>query len=315
MALKMKAHTSVARSSFMGTRSGEQFFQDEHGATRFLSDLTLHAIAVVVRPFARNNSRRAVLVEANLFSRAVRVIQSYANQLVSSAEDPEKLLDQVVNEMQEDLIKMRQASAQVMASQKQMEAKFKQAQATADDWLKRAELAVSKGEDELAREALKRRKAYQEQADSMRVQLEAQQKAVDQLIANTRVLEGKLAEARSKKDTLKARAASAKTSKQVQEMMGSLNTSNAVVAFDKMEEKVMAMEAESEAVGMLVAGDGLESKFAQLESGTVEDELAALKKGMLGPGKDKPVAALPEGRLVKDAIDMELEELRKKARE
>eukprot|EP00879_Flechtneria_rotunda_P000682 GHRR01000799.1.p1 GENE.GHRR01000799.1~~GHRR01000799.1.p1 ORF type:complete len:296 (+),score=125.22 GHRR01000799.1:142-1029(+) len=274
----------------------------------------LPARPVVVRVPARNGSRRAVVVEANLFARAVRVIKSYANQIVSAAEDPEKVLDQVVIEMQEDLIKMRQASAQVMASQKQMEAKFKQAQATADDWLKRAELAVSKGEDELAREALKRRKAYQEQADGMRVQLEAQQKAVDQLIANTRVLENKLAEARSKKDTLKARAASAKTSKQVQEMMGSLNTSNAVVAFDKMEEKVIAMEAESEAVGMLVAGDGLESKFAQLESGTVEDELAALKKGMLGPSKS-PVAALPEGRPIKDAIDMELEELRKKARE
>jgi phage shock protein A len=233
---------------------------------------------------------------------------------VSAAEDPEKVLDQVVTEMQEDLIKMRQASAQVMASQKQMEAKFKQAQATADDWLKRAELAVSKGEDDLAREALKRRKAYQDQADGMKAQLEAQQKAVDQLIANTRVLEGKLAEAKSKKDTLKARAASARTSKQVQEMVGSLNTSNAVVAFDKMEEKVIAMEAESEAVGMLVAGDGLESKFAALEGGTVEDELAALKGGMLA-GAKAPAAALPEGRPLKDAIDLELEELRKKARE
>lgn len=148
----------------------------------------------------------------------------------------------------------------------------------------------------------------------MRAQLEAQQKAVDQLIANTRVLEGKLAEAKSKKDTLKARAASAKTSKQVQEMMGSLNTSNAVVAFDKMEEKVIAMEAESEAVGLLVAGDGLENKFQALESGTVEDELAALKGGLLA-GAKQPAAALPEGRPVKDAIDMELEELRKKARE
>uniref|UniRef100_A0A383WA63 PspA/IM30 family protein n=1 Tax=Tetradesmus obliquus TaxID=3088 RepID=A0A383WA63_TETOB len=274
-------------------------------------------LAAPVRP-SRTSTRRArsVVVEANLFARAARVIQSYANQIVSNAEDPEKLLDQVVNEMQEDLIKMRQASAQVMASQKQMEAKYKQAQATADDWLKRAELAVSKGEDELAREALKRRKAYQDNADGMRTQLEAQQKAVDQLIANTRVLEGKLAEARSKKDTLKARAASAKTSKQIQEMVGNLNTNNSVVAFDKMEEKVIAMEAESEAVTMLTAGDGLESKFAALEGGTVEDELAALKQGMLGPGKaGGPVAALPEGRPVKDAIDMELEELRKKARE
>lgn len=255
-----------------------------------------------------------MVVQANLFARITRVFKSYANQIVSAAEDPEKILDQVVTEMQEDLIKMRQASAQVMASQKQMEAKYKQAQSTSDDWLKRAELAVSKGEDDLAREALKRRKAYQDQAEGMRVQLEAQQKAVDQLIGNTRVLEGKLAEARSKKDTLKARAASAKTSKQVQEMMGSLNTSNAVVAFDKMEEKVIAMEAESEAVGMLVAGDGLEGKFAALESGTVEDELAALKQGVLA-GAKAPAAALPEGRPIKDAIDMELDELRKKARE
>lgn len=261
----------------------------------------------------RGRGRRAVVVQANLFSRIVRVVSSYANQLVSAAEDPEKILDQVVNEMQEDLIKMRQASAQVMASQKQMEAKFKVAQDTADDWLKRAELAVQKGEDDLAREALKRRKAYQDQADGMKQQLTAQQKAVDQLIANTKVLEQKLVEAKSKKDTLKARAASAKTSKQIQEMVGSLNTSNAVVAFDKMEEKVVAMEAESEATAMIAGGDGLEAKFAALEGGGVEDELAALKSGALGGGS-KPVAALPEGRPLKDALDVELEELRKKAR-
>ena len=78
--------------------------------------------------------------------------------------------------------------------------------------------------------------------------------------------------------------------------------------------QVIAMEAESEAVGLLVAGDGLESKFAALEGGTVEDELAALKQGMLG-SSSSPVAALPEGRPLKDAIDVELEELRRKARE
>jgi phage shock protein A len=74
------------------------------------------------------------------------------------------------------------------------------------------------------------------------------------------------------------------------------------------------MEAQAEATTMLVAGDGLESKFAALEGGNVEDELAALKKGML-PGSTQPAAALPEGRPIKDAIDMELEALRKKARD
>jgi phage shock protein A len=75
------------------------------------------------------------------------------------------------------------------------------------------------------------------------------------------------------------------------------------------------MEAESEAVGILAGGSGLEAKFAALEGGTVEDELAALKQGMLTGSSSSSPKALPEGRPVRDAIDMELEELRKKARE
>lgn len=119
--------------------------------------------------------------------------------------------------------------AQVMASQKQLEKKYQQAKDTADEWYRRAQMALEKGDEELAREALKRRKGYQESAQQLSQQLEAQRKATDQLIANTRMLEGKLAEAKSKKDTLKARAASAKTSKQINEIVGQLNTSNSVV--------------------------------------------------------------------------------------
>ena len=87
----------------------------------------------------------------------------------------------------------------------------------------------------------------------MKVQLDAQVKAVDQLKGNTRMLENKLSEAKSKKDTLKARAKSASTSKQINEMLQGLNTSSASSAFDRMEEKVMALEGESEAA-MQVCG-------------------------------------------------------------
>lgn len=87
----------------------------------------------------------------------------------------------------------------------------------------------------------------QDNAKTMKVQLDAQLKAVDQLKGNTRMLENKLAEAKSKKDTLKARAKSASTSKQINEMLQGLNTSSASSAFDRMEEKVMALEGESEA--------------------------------------------------------------------
>eukprot|EP01024_Parvocaulis_polyphysoides_P067079 TRINITY_DN7952_c0_g2_i2.p2 TRINITY_DN7952_c0_g2~~TRINITY_DN7952_c0_g2_i2.p2 ORF type:complete len:299 (-),score=66.50 TRINITY_DN7952_c0_g2_i2:215-1111(-) len=257
-------------------------------------------------------SRGAVVVEANLFSRIWRVARSYANALVSSAEDPEKILDQSVTDMENDVIKMRQASAQVMASFKRMDAKYQMASSRADEWLKRAELALAKGEEALAREALVKKKAYQEEADSFKVQLEQQKKAMDQLISNTRQLEQKVAEAKSKKETLKARAASAKTAKQVQEMVGSLDTSSAVGAFEKMEEKVLALESEAESVAVLNAGDGLEQQFKALEGDSVEDELASMKKKMLSGSAPKE---LPEGRPIKDAIDLELEQLRQKAKE
>ena len=186
-------------------------------------------------------------------------------------------------------------------------------QATADDWYRRAELAMSKGDEELAREALERRKSYQENADSMLVNLEQQKEAVEKLIANTRFLESKMAEAKSKKDTLKARAASAKTNKQVQDLVTGVSTSSALSAFEKMEEKVMGMEAEAEAVGMLTTTNDLEDRFKALEGGGVDDELAAMKSKMLG--ETKQGGALPEGRTVSDAIESELEALRKKADE
>lgn len=263
------------------------------------------------------------MVEANLFARFVRVIQSYVSGFVGSYEDPERLLDRVIEEMQEDLVRMRQATAKVKGGESQMTAKYKSAQDAADEWLRRAELAVRKGQDELAREALSRRKTYQNTADSLKTQLDLQRKATDQLMGNVRMLESKLGEALSKRDTLKARAASAKASKQIQEFVGGLrvNTSTAWAAFDKMEEKVTAMEAEAESAGLLATPDGLEAKFMALEGGgAVEDELAALKKGMLSSTRK---AELPAGRPIadvfassrpRDALDLELDELRRMAR-
>mmetsp|Transcript_38875 Transcript_38875/g.110012 ORF Transcript_38875/g.110012 Transcript_38875/m.110012 type:complete len:321 (-) Transcript_38875:103-1065(-) len=260
----------------------------------------------------------ALSIQMNLFSRIGRVVKSYTNGLVSAAEDPEKILDQAVSDMQGDLIKMRQGAAQVIASQKQLENKYAQAQSTADEWYRRAELALTKGEEDLAREALQRKKTYQTQADQWKAQMGAQTKAVDQLMANTRLLEQKLQEAKAKKDTLKARAASAKSTKEVNELLSGLSdSSNSYAAFEKMEEKVIAMEAEGEAIGMLGpaggSGDSLEAKFAMLEGTDTDAELASMKKKIAG-GKDA-AGELPAGRPLKDAIDMELEELRRKAKE
>ena len=249
-------------------------------------------------------------VQANLFDRVVRVAKSYANALVSSVEDPEKVLDQAVEDMQNDLIRLRQGAAEVTASEKRMKAKFEQAQKNADEWYRRAELALEKNDEELAREALTRRKAFQENADMLRGQLDAQAKAVETIVTNMRTLEGKLAEAKMKKDTLKARAQSAKSARAINDMVGGMSTGSALSAFEKMEEKVMSLEAEAEAATLLVGGvDDVESRFRQLEGGNVDDDLAQMK-AKLAPPTIK--GELPPGRPVRDAIDVELDEMRKR---
>ncbi|KAL8472639.1 hypothetical protein ACS0TY_029736 [Phlomoides rotata] len=256
--------------------------------------------------------------QMNLFDRFARVVKSYANALISTFEDPEKILEQTVIEMNEDLVKLRQATAQILASQKQLENKYKAAQQASEDWYRRAQLALGKGDEDLAREALKRRKSYADNASSLKAQLDQQRGVVDNLVSNTRLLESKIQEAKSKKDTLKARAQSAKTSTKVSEMLGNVNTSSALSAFEKMEEKVLAMESQADALTQL-SSDELEGKFAMLESTSVDDDLASLKRELSGSTKK---GELPAGRPVSSAlkfqdpeIEQELKELRQKAKE
>ncbi|KAK8466544.1 hypothetical protein PHAVU_008G099200 [Phaseolus vulgaris] len=255
----------------------------------------------------------------NLFDRFARVVKSYANAVISSFEDPEKILEQAVLEMNDDLTKMRQATAQVLASQKRLENKYKAAEQASEEWYRKAQLALQKGEEDLAREALKRRKSYADNASSLKSQLDQQKTVVENLVSNTRLLESKIQEARSKKDTLKARAQSAKTATKVSEMLGNVNTSSALSAFEKMEEKVLAMESQAEALGQLTTDD-LEGKFALLETSSVDDDLANLKKELSGSSKK---GDLPPGRSgtntgipFRDSeIELELDQLRQRAKE
>jgi phage shock protein A len=215
-----------------------------------------------------------------LFERIMRVIRSQINSLVSKAEDPEKILEQAVMDMQTDLIQVRQAVAQAIATQKRTERQYEQAKSTADEWYRRAQLALQKGDEHLAKEALTRRQSYQQTANSLKGQIEGQQEIVGQLKNNMRGLESKIAEARTKKDLYIARARSAQASEKLSEMLGSLNTSSAMSAFERMEEKVMQLEARSEAIASLGADD-LEKQFSALESNNIDNELAAMKQQML----------------------------------
>lgn len=203
------------------------------------------------------------------------------------------MLDQAVSEMKEDLIKMRQASAEVMSTQKMLESKYTQAQASADQWYRRAQLALDKGEEELARDALRRKKSFSDTAAMLKKQLDHHTRATSQLTTNIRMMEAKVAEAMSKKETLKARALSAETTKQLNESITSMvsglksSTSGSLAAFERMEQKVVAMEAEADAVAQLGSNDALEGKFALLEGGFsgIEDDFQQMKKNMASSGR------------------------------
>ena len=228
-----------------------------------------------------------------LFDRVSRVVRSNLNAAVSSAEDPAKILDQTIIDMQEDLVQLRMATATAIASQKRMQQQSNQAQTEANNWQQRAQLALQKGDENLAREALSRKKVQSETSAAIKAQLDQQSGTVDTLKRNLIGLESKISEAKTKKDMLKARAQAAKANEQLQSAVGALGTSTAMGAFERMEEKVLQMEARGQAAAE-IAGADLESQFAALESGgDVDDELEAMKAQLLSGSSTNQ--ALPAG--------------------
>lgn len=217
-----------------------------------------------------------------LLDRISRVIRANLNSLISQAEDPEKILEQTVLDLQDEMIRLRQAVAQAIATQKRTERQCSQAQTTADEWYRRAQLALEKGDEGLARDALTRRKTYLDTASALKLQVEQQSAIVAQMKQNMRALESKVSEAKTKKEMYIARARSAKASQQINEMMNRVGTtSSSLSAFERMEEKVLQLEAKAQAIAEISADD-LTARFAALEGGTdVDAELAAMKANLL----------------------------------
>lgn len=237
-----------------------------------------------------------------LFDRISRVMRSWVNAVVGAAEDPEKMLEQSMIEMQDNLVSLRQAVAQAIASQKRLEQQFNQNQQQAMEWERRAKIALQHGDEQLALEALNRKKTAMNAAMALKGQLEQSVTQVDTLKKQMQQLESKIAEAKTRKEMLVARARAAKASEQIQQTFSKVNINAPMAAFERMEEKVMEMEARSQAVAELNA-DTLEAKFAALESGSVEEDLARLKAELASP-QQLPSASAP-------AYDPELEALRR----
>ncbi|MEH1838973.1 MAG: PspA/IM30 family protein [Nostoc sp.] len=251
-----------------------------------------------------------------LFDRIKRVVSSNLNDLVNKAEDPEKMLEQAILEMQEDLVQLRQGVAQAIASQKRSEKQYNDAQNEINKWQRNAQLALQKGDENLARQALERKKTYTDTSTALKASLDTQSTQVETLKRNLIQLESKISEAKTKKEMLKARITTAKAQEQLQGMVRGMNTSSAMAAFERMEEKVLMQESRAQAAGEL-AGADLESQFALLEGNSdVDDELAALKAQMLPPATPVTQAQLPPQQETtapksNEVVDAELDSLRK----
>ena len=224
--------------------------------------------------------------------------------------------------MQSDLVKIRQSYAEVTATQKRMEKQKELADNTAADWYKRAQLALQKGDEELAKEALSRRQKQLELSSDVGKQLELQTNSLEKLYSAMSALDIKIAEAKREKEVLIARAKTAKTSVKVNDMLNTVSGSNSMEAFERMKAKVQGLEAQAEVAGELAATSSgttksIEDRFAALEGGSkVDEELEMLKRQLPG-GRKSDIPALPSPvNTITDAepmseIDMEYERLKK----
>jgi len=216
-----------------------------------------------------------------LFSRIRDLMEANISDLVSKAEDPEKMLNLYVDRASEELRNFQVQVNQAVADQIALEKKIESAQKEAADWGDKARLAVQQGRDDLARTALLRQKTAQEALADYQSQLAEQKGVVDELKSNYRLLEEKLAQARSERDQLVMRERRAKALKGAADAVQGLTQGRAYADIDRMRDKVDRMEASAGAARVMVEST-VESQFDQLKRTSqdrgIEDELAKLKE-------------------------------------
>jgi phage shock protein A len=263
-----------------------------------------------------------------IFSRLGTLIKSNINDLIAKAEDPEKMLNQVLLEMQQQLVEAKKAVAVAIADEKKLHKQYNAELDKSKEWERKAMVAVRAGDDNLARQALVRKQEHENISGQFQTQWVQQKQAVDKLKDALRLLNNKIEEDKRKKNILVARKKRAEAQHQIASTMQGLGDTSAFDTFERMAERINMLEAEAEAGAELageLTGDNLESKFLALESGagSAEDDLAELKAkmGLLGDGGgggdrkrlEAPVAAGAAASLsaedLKELEDLDLSDL------
>ena len=226
------------------------------------------------------------------FNRISTIFKSNVNAALDQAEDPEKMLNQIANEMQEQLVQVKQQVATAISQEKRLQKDYESEQEQANSWEQKATIALQRENEDLAREALARRNEHANVAAGYKEQWEKQKQAVVMLKDNLRTLERKIDEAARKKNLLIARQKRAKAQKAIHETMAGMKENSALATFNRMEQKVGDMEARADAASEMseLSRDPLEEEFAALGTGNVDDDLAVLKAKMGGQSEETAAA-------------------------
>jgi phage shock protein A len=251
-----------------------------------------------------------------IFDRLSTLLRSNINDLISRAEDPEKMLNQILVDMRGQLVKAKQQVAAAIADEKrlrdQADVEYKQAQ----DWERRAMLAIQEGRDDLAKQALVRQSEHLSHGQQLEATWESHRMETEKLKNSLRDLNDKIEEAKRKKNLLIARQRRAQAQQRIAETMSSMSEKSAFEAFARMEERIDQNERQLKAASEIdeeFSGDQLASQFKQLEKGAVgagvDMRLLELKQkmGML------PAGSAPEQRKIgagksEDIADAEIED-------
>lgn len=226
-----------------------------------------------------------------LLDRVSTLVRANLNSLVDRAEDPEKIIRQLLIDMNNQLLQVKTQVAASIADEKRLYQRYQENQQKSDEWERKAGLAVDKGNDELAKEALARRNSFKQSAEGFQQQWQEQKTQVEQLKEALRQLERKIQEAEAKKDLLIARSRRAKAETNIRETMAGIGKTSAASEFARMEDRVSEQEARAKAAAEL-EGDTLDAQFAALESGsTLDTDLAALKASRSGGSLAAPASA------------------------
>ncbi|MGH7721153.1 MAG: PspA/IM30 family protein [Gemmatimonadaceae bacterium] len=252
-----------------------------------------------------------------IFDRFSQLIRSNINDLISSAENPEKMLNQIIIDMRSQLAKAKQQVAAAIADEKRLRDQVDGEQKQAQEWERRAMLAVQEGRDDLAKQALLRNNEHLTHAQQLEATWQSHRLETEKLKNSLRDLNDKIEEAKRKKNLLLARQKRAEAQKRIQDTMSSMSEKSAFEAFARMEAKIEDNERRmiaSAEIDEEFSGDRLTHDFKRLEQGattaSADMQLLALKQkmGILPAGSADP-RQLGAGQLpAEETVQAEIEE-------